>query len=170
MNGFDAVVSIALMAAVVAGFRAGLLRSTATIIGYVAAMPIAGMAMRFISAGPIDKSQPPWGQDAVAFFVAFLVAGIVLGTLLRTAVSETVGPDIGLADRFAGAALGAVRIGLVALALVVVYDRVIPPDRESPFLQGSRLRPILSIVGQKSLKSLPPDVTEFVDHLKAGRA
>ena len=41
MNTFDAVISIVAIVAVISGFNAGLLRSAATILGYVCAMPVA---------------------------------------------------------------------------------------------------------------------------------
>jgi len=169
MNGFDAAVCILLLVAVVTGFRAGLLRSTATILGYVSAMPIAVAATPLISAVPMDKSNPAWAQNSLVFFAVFLVTAIVLGALLRIAVSETVGPSVSLVDRLAGSVFSAVRIGLVAMTVVVIFDRLIPMDRQPAFLNGSQLRPILSMAGQKGLKSLPPDITEFVDQLKGDR-
>jgi membrane protein required for colicin V production len=41
MNSFDVVVYVGLIVAMVIGFRAGLLRSAVTILGYLLAMPIA---------------------------------------------------------------------------------------------------------------------------------
>jgi len=69
----------------------------------------------------------------------------------------------------AGAVLGAVRIFLVAVLVVVAFDRIIPTDRQPPFLVGSRLRPYLSAAGQKGLQSLPPDVEDYIDRLKRER-
>jgi membrane protein required for colicin V production len=86
--------------------------------------------------------------------------------LLRFAVSELTGDDVGLFDRIAGAAFGAVRIFLIAVLVVAVFDRVIPADREPPFLVGSRLRPYLSAAAQKGLQSLPPEVDDYIDRLK----
>jgi membrane protein required for colicin V production len=37
------------------------------------------------------------------------------------------------------------------------------------FLSGSRLRPIFSAAGQMGLKSLPADITAYVDRLKKDR-
>ena len=81
-------------------------------------------------------------------------------------MNEFVGPDIGLFDRVAGAALGAVRVGLIAVLIVAVFDRIIPADLEPPFLAGSRLRPYLSAVARKGLQSLPPEVDAYIDRLK----
>src|SRR4051794_12503861 len=106
MNGLDAAVCIVALVAVVTGFNAGLLRSAATILGYVSAMPIAVAATRLASAVPMDGSHPPWAQNSLVFFAVFLGSGIVLGALLRMAVSETVGPSVSLADRLAGSLFG----------------------------------------------------------------
>ena len=69
----------------------------------------------------------------------------------------------------AGSALGAARIGLLAVLLVVVFDRIIPPNRQPPFLTNSKLRPILSQAGQRGLKSLPPEAADFIDQFKHQR-
>ena len=34
------------------------------------------------------------------------------------------------------------------------------------YLTGSQLRPLLSVAGQKGFRSLPPDVTAYIDRLK----
>jgi membrane protein required for colicin V production len=166
MNSFDAAVYLVLVVAVVSGFNAGLLRSVATIVGYFAAMPVAMAATPYVSRMLADKLDTPGIQNPLLFFGLFLMTGMVFGALLRTAISETVGPRISLPDRLAGSVLGAVRIGLVAVTMVLIFDRIIPSDRQPAFLSGSQLRPILSMAGQKGLKSLPPDVTAFIDQLK----
>ncbi|HEY4404495.1 MAG TPA: CvpA family protein [Xanthobacteraceae bacterium] len=166
MNSFDAVVYFVALVAVITGFNSGLLRSMATIVGYLAAMPIAMAATPRLSPMLADKFAPPGVQSPLLFFVVFLAVGIILGALLRTAISETVGARISLPDRLAGSMLGAGRIALVAVTMVLIFDRIIPADRQPAFLTGSQLRPILLIVGQKGLKSLPPDVTAYIDQLK----
>jgi membrane protein required for colicin V production len=169
MNPFDAAVVALVVAALVIGFNSGLLRSLATILAYVSALPIAVAATPFVSTMPLDKATPPGVQNALVFFAIFLATAALLGALLRLAVSETIGPRISLPDRLLGALFGAARIGLVAVTVVVIFDQLIPPDRQPVFLNGSRLRPILSVAGQMGLKSLPPDVATFVDQLKADR-
>ncbi len=96
----------------------------------------------------------------------FIAAGILVSALIRAVINEFIGPDIGLFDRCAGALLGAVRIGLVAVLIVVVFDRIIPADRQPPFLAQSRLRPYLSAAGRMGLQSLPPEVLDYIDRLK----
>ena len=59
-----------------------------------------------------------------------------------------------------------VRVGLVAVTLVVVFDQLVPAGRQPAFLNGSQLRPLLSEVGQKGFKSLPPDVAAMIDRFK----
>jgi membrane protein required for colicin V production len=169
MNSFDAVVYALAMVAAITGFNAGILRGLATILGYVSAMPIAVGTTSFLSHALTGEADALWVENSLLFFGVFLGTGMVLGALLRAAVSETVGSNIGIVDRLAGSALGTVRIGLVAVTMVVIFDQLIPPDREPAFLSGSRLRPILSIAGQSGFKSLPPDVAATIDRLKQNR-
>jgi membrane protein required for colicin V production len=169
MNTFDAVVYFVGIVAVISGFNAGLLRSVATIIGYLAAMPIALAATPLVAPAFADKlsaSGAPGTQNSLVFFGVFLLTGIALGAALRTAISEVTGTRINLLDRLAGAMLGAVRVALVAVTMVLIFDRIIPAGRQPAFLSGSRLQPILLTAGQAGLKSLPPDVTALIDQLK----
>ena len=136
MNTFDAVVYICLVVAVVMGFRSGLLRSLATIFGYITAMPAAIAAapylVRFLNSQSIQSPALNW----LAIFAVFLVIGMALSALLRIAVSELVGSDISIADRAAGATLGAVRVVLLAVLMVLIFDRIIPANTQPSFLVG----------------------------------
>jgi membrane protein required for colicin V production len=169
MNSFDAVVGVALLVAVISGFNAGLLRSAVTILAYLVAMPVAVWAMTMLSPGIGSTFDAPLTQDSLVFFGIFLVSGMVLGKLMRMVLDETIGPHAGLADRLAGAALGAVRVGLVAMTLVLIFDRLVPADRQPAYLAGSQLRPLLSVAGQRGFRSLPPDVAAYIDRLKKDR-
>jgi len=51
----------------------------------------------------------------------------------------------------------------------VIFDQLVPADRQPSYLTGSRLRPIFSAAGQMGLQSLPPDITTYVDRLKKDR-
>jgi membrane protein required for colicin V production len=169
MNSFDVVVYAGVIAASVIGFNAGLLRSAVTILGYLTAMPIAVWAMSLAAPRIGNNAGTTLTQNSLLFFAVFLVAGIVLGKLLRMAVDDMIGPEAGIGDRLAGAALGAVRVGLVAVTLVLIFDRLVPVDRQPGYLTGSHLCPLLSLAGQKGLKSLPPDVAAYIDQLKKDR-
>jgi membrane protein required for colicin V production len=169
MNPFDAVVGAVAILAIVMGFNSGLLRSLATILGYLIAAPIAVAIMPHLTALARGQSALPPDQAWLVLFVVFIVVGVVISALLRIAVGEFIGPDIGLFDRFAGAALGAVRIFLVAVLIVVIFDRIIPTDRQPQFLTGSRLRPYLSAAGRTGLRTLPPEAEAYIDRLKRER-
>jgi membrane protein required for colicin V production len=166
MNLFDAAVYLALVVAVVAGFRSGLLRSLATIFGYVAAMPVTLAIVPRLS-GAVEGLARTDGW--VPFVLVFLALGFVLAALLRFSITEMVGPQVSIPDRVAGAALGAVRVGLLAVLMILVFDRIIPSDRQPGFLANSQLRPALSRAGQAGLRGLPPDVADYVDRLKRER-
>ncbi len=165
MNNFDLAVCSALVVAVVGGFRTGLLRSAITILAYLLAMPLAVGAV----AAMAPATPPPDAlvqQNWVQFFAAFLVIGAALGKIGRIMLDEAIGPDAGIGDRLGGAALGAIRVAMVATTLVLVFDRIVPPDRQPTFLAGSQLRPLLSLAGQKGFRSLPPEVADMIDRLK----
>jgi membrane protein required for colicin V production len=51
----------------------------------------------------------------------------------------------------------------------LIFDQLVPPDRQPGFLTGSQLRPLLSEAGQMGFKSLPPDVATYVDRIKKDR-
>jgi membrane protein required for colicin V production len=165
MNSFDAAVYLGLVVAVVTGFNAGLLRSAVTILAYL----IAISAMSLMSSHIGDSSNSPLTQNSLLLFGIFLIVGIVLGKMMRMALDETIGPRAGIGDRLAGAALGAVRAGLVAITLVLVFDRLVPSDRQPAFLNGSQLRPLLSVAGQSGFRSLPPELAATIDRLKKDR-
>jgi membrane protein required for colicin V production len=169
VNSFDALIYFFLVVAVAMGLRSGLLRSLATIFGYLAAMPIAVAGAPMFSAVLADQVKLPLMQGLSAFFIVFLIVGMALGAVFRIAVGEMVGPTISIPDRIAGALLGAVRVALLAVVLVLVFDRIIPSHLQPPFLTGSRLKPTLSEAGQKGLKSLPPEITGYIDRLKRER-
>ncbi len=169
VNLFDAAVYVCLAVAVVSGLRSGLLRSLATIFGYLAAAPVTVVAAPYLTPFLIAQFKVQPAQTGLVFAALFLAIGFILGVLLRLAVSEIVGPEIGLPDRVAGAMLGAIRVVLLAVLMVVIFDRIIPAGREPAFLTGSRLRPILTQAGQAGLKSLPSDIADTIDRLKKQR-
>ena len=74
-----------------------------------------------------------------------------------------------MTDRVAGALLGALRTGLLAVFMVLMFERIIPPNVQPPWLTQSKLRPYLSEAGQRGLKSLPPDVMEYIDRINKER-
>jgi membrane protein required for colicin V production len=169
MNSFDAAVYLALVVAVITGFNAGLLRSAVTILAYLIAMPISVWAMSLVSPRIDNQFSSPLMQNSLLFFGIFLVAGMVLGKMMRMALDDTIGSEAGIGDRLAGAVLGAVRVGLVAITLVLIFDSLVPAERQPAFLIGSQLRPLLSVAGQRGFKSLPPDVVAYIDRLKRDR-
>ena len=169
MNSFDAVVYLGLIVAVVTGFNAGLLRSLVTILAYLVAMPVAVWVMSLVFPAAGGDPIASFTQRSLLLFAIFLIAGIALGKMMRMALDETIGPSAGIGDRLAGALLGAVRVGLVAITLVLIFDQLVPADRQPAYLIGSQLRPLLSAAGQKGFKSLPPEVTATIDRLKRER-
>jgi membrane protein required for colicin V production len=168
MNLFDLAVMIGLVVAIFSGFATGLVRSAVTIVAYLFAMPIAVWVMSYVP--PLDDQHAsPLGPNSGFFLGAFLIIGMALGKFARMMVDEAVGDEPGLVDRLAGGALGAVRVGLVATSIVLVFDKLIPASRQPAFLEGSRLRPVFSDIGQRGFRSLPPEVAATIDRLKRER-
>jgi membrane protein required for colicin V production len=169
MNSFDAVVTVVAIVAVVLGFNSGLLRSVATIFGYLVAAPFAVAITPHVTAAVFGQSKLSADDTWLILLVVFVVLGVVISALLRVSVGEFAGSEISLPDRLAGAVLGGVRIFLVAVLVVVIFDRIIASDREPGFLAGSRLRPYLSAAGRMGLQTLPPEVDDYIDRLKRDR-
>ncbi|OAF17922.1 CvpA family protein [Bradyrhizobium neotropicale] len=168
MNSFDLAVYAALALAIGFGFRTGLLRSAMTILAYLLAAPIAIALMPLIAPQTAVNPNAPLLQNWIWFFGIFLIVGMLFGHIGRVALNDTIG-EAGIGDRLGGAALGAIRVGLVATTLVLVFDQVVPTNHQPPFLAGSRLRPLLSVVGQMGFKSLPPEAAAAIDRLKQER-
>jgi membrane protein required for colicin V production len=169
MSAFDAIVVGLTLLAAVMGYRAGLLRSLATILGYVIAAPLA------VAAAPAASKLLParfgamGGEFGLVFFVVFLLLGIALGAMLRASLVAVAGETINLPDRAGGAVLGAVRILLVAVLMVLIFERIIPPNKMPPWLSESNLRPHLANAAEMGVRSLPSDVTAYIDNLKRER-
>jgi membrane protein required for colicin V production len=168
-NLFDLAIYFCLFIAVVLGFMTGFLRSLATIFGYVSGMGVAVAAAPRLAPLLTTYLKMPTPQTWLVFLAVFVAAGAAISALLRLAVSEMVGPHISIPDRIAGAVLGAFRIVLLAVLLVLVLDRGIQPGREPAFLKGSQWRPALSSAAQYGLHALPPDVGDYLDRLKHQR-
>jgi membrane protein required for colicin V production len=169
MNSFDLAVYAGLVIAIIMGFQTGLLRSAITIVAYLFATPIAMWITSMIAPRIGGDPASPFTQSWVLFFVSFLTAGVILGKLARMALDEAIGSEAGIVDRLCGAALGALRVVLIATTLVLMFDQLVPADRQPAFLTGSHLRPLLSAVGQRGFKSLPPELAATIDRIKRER-
>ncbi|MGY3646312.1 membrane protein required for colicin V production [Bradyrhizobium sp. LM4.3] len=151
MNSFDLAVYAALAIAIGFGFRTGLLGSAMTILAYLLAAPIAVALMPLIVPQVAGNPNSPLLQNWIWFFGIFVVVGMLFGYLGRLALSDTI-REAGIGDRLGGAALGAIRVGLVATTLVLVFDQIVPANRQPPFLAGSHLRPLFSAAGTDGLQ------------------
>jgi membrane protein required for colicin V production len=169
MNPFDAVVTAAVILGAVLGFMSGLVRSLATILAYLIAAPIAIALAPSVAPLLTGNAKLSSGTAWLPLFAIFMVLGVVLGAIFRHGANEFVGTDPPLSDRIGGALLGAVRILFAAVLVVVIFDRIIPADRQPPYLVGSKLRPYLSAAGQQGLATLPPDAEDYIDRLKRER-
>lgn len=168
MNSFDIAVYAAFAIAIGFGFRTGLLGSAMTILAYLLAAPIAVALMPLIVPQIADNPNSPFLQNWIWFFGIFIVVGMLFGHIGRLALSDTI-REAGIGDRLGGAALGAIRVCLVAITLVLVFDQIVPANRQPPFLAGSHLRPLFSAAGRMGFKTLPPEAAAAIDRLKQDR-
>src|SRR6202035_5938946 len=99
-------------------------------------------------------------------FATVRVSGMALAKMARMASDEPLGSEAGIGDRLAGALLGTARVGLVAITLVLIFDQLVPADRQPAYLTGSQLRPLLSMAGQRGFRSLPPEGAATIDRIK----
>jgi membrane protein required for colicin V production len=167
---FDIIVYTLLAIALILGFRSGLLRSLATILGYVVATPFAigvAPALSYWLAATYGMA-PTFNGVVIA--AVLLVSGIIMGALFRRLVADLTGEQIGIGDRLLGAILGGVRIGLVGVLVILIFDQVFPPGREPRFLQDSKTHPYFSAAGQAGLRKLPPDVADYLNRLRSLRS
>lgn len=169
MNIFDAAVIGATLVAVLMGYRSGLLRSLATIFGYLLAAPVTIVAAPKLAPLFTTQAPSPDGPGILIYAGVFLVVGILTAAMLRSAVGLVSGDDVSVPDRAAGAALGAIRIVLLAVLMVLIFDRIIPAKREPAWLAQSQLRPLLAAAGEQGVRKLPPDVIAQIDRLKKER-
>jgi membrane protein required for colicin V production len=100
--------------------------------------------------------------------VVLLVIAIVLGGLMRGAVGGAAG-RMGIIDRMLGAVFGALRIGFLAVLMVMIFERIIPPGNEPDWFKQSQIRPYLSAAGAQGLRALPPQIAETIDRVKRER-
>ena len=138
-------------------------------MAYTIAAPIALGLTPPVSAYLVDHALLTADKTSFVFFGELLAFGLVLGALVRGAVSEFSGPRIGFVDRALGALLGAVRIFLLAVLVVLIFAHIIPTGREPSWLADSKLRPVLDAAGEKGLRALPPDIEAYIDRLKKER-
>jgi membrane protein required for colicin V production len=169
MNPFDITICLGLAAFMGLGFHSGFLRTLATILGYVAAAPVAMAATSYVSPALAGDAAPPWARNFALFFMVLLVAGVLVGRMLRHGLAELIGDDVGIADRIVGALFGVARVALVAVPVVVMFDRYVPVQRQPQFFAGSKLRPYFSAAGQRGIDALPADATAYLDKLSRDR-
>ena len=157
-NSFDLAVYACLFVAVVMGFMTGLLRSLATIIGYICGAGIAVAATPKTLSLLANYPKIPTPQTWIVVVAIFIVTGALISALLRLTVSGIAGRNVTVPDRIAGAALGAVRFAMLAIMLVLVFDRMMFPQRlavAASALIGGTVRNTVASTGSRRLPRSP---------------
>ena len=169
MSPFDAAVYVIGLFAIVTGFNAGLLRSLATILAYAIAAPVTLAVAPRVSEYLTGHALLQPDQTTFVPFATLMVLGFGFGALMRSAVGGLAGEHIGFIDRVLGAVLGAVRVALLAVLIVLIFGRLIPPGREPAWYADSKLRPYLAAAGEKGLRALPSDIGDYIERMKRER-
>jgi membrane protein required for colicin V production len=164
-NYFDIAVYVFGLFAVVGGFSAGLLRSLANILGYAVAVPVTLFAAPKVSEYLTSHAVLPQDKAVFVPFGVLLVAGFILSMVFRAMVGAMSG-DAGFMDRILGALLGAARIGFLAVLVVLIFARLIPPGAEPDWYKQSKLRPVLLAAGEAGLRKLPPGIEAQIEDFK----
>src|SRR6185369_7854586 len=108
------------------------------------AMPTAVFLASLVSTSSATTLASQAPQNSPVLFGIFLLTGIMMAKFARMALEDAIGPDAGIGDRLAGAALAIVRTGLVAVTFVMTFDQLSSSGRQPAYLAGSQLRPLLS--------------------------
>jgi membrane protein required for colicin V production len=173
MNAFDAAVLGLALIALITGFGSGLLRSLATILAYLVGAPVALAVSPGVSTWLMTQRFLPSDQMqmliSVTPFLILVIVAMILGALMRGAVSGVTGSHMVLADRLLGAVLGVARVGLLAVAFVLILERMVPPGADPDWLKQSRLRPYLAAAGAQGLRALPPQALDYIERFKRER-
>lgn len=141
MTWLDWTVVVVIALSLVLGLFRGFVREVVALAGWVIAGWVAAtFAQTLAAALPAAISEPTvrWGA---AFFVIFLAVLIVasIASLFMRGLMRAVG--LGLADRFLGAAFGALRGA--AILVIAVLLAGLTPLREDPSWKQSRFMPAL---------------------------
>lgn len=144
---FDVIVIAVILLSAVMSVGRGLIREIFSILAFV----IGGLSAWFcIALGqePLKKiispDQPSVAPAFILFLVGFLAAYVIaafVGARLSRLFNES--PEIGLFDRFAGAALGLIKGLLACIVFVVLLHQVIRPGEEPAEIAKSNTYPVL---------------------------
>jgi membrane protein required for colicin V production len=171
MNWVDYLLAIIIAASVLSGFMAGFARvgvgTAATFVGIFAGFWCYGL----VAAHFVDYVSSQAVANLIGFFLVFLAIvtlGAIVGRLLA-AVFKWIG--LSWFDRLLGAGFGAVRGGLVVVALTTVL-LAFAPTPPPPSLVDSRFLPyvvdasnVLSLATPHQVKDAFRDTRDKVKHI-----
>ena len=137
MNGLDVAVGLALVAAMVSGYRQGLLSRICTVVGSVGGLLLVAANLPWVVARlPIGDHRPGILSVLIALGSGAIVgriAGVIIGRWLRRRLPIR---PVRQADRLGGAGLGAAGVAVVVWLAAPLFALV--PGWPSTLLAGSR--------------------------------
>ena len=180
MNSFDVVVYLGLILPCVTGYQ---YRAVAQ------RRHDSGLYARCRSRrADADWSSPQLDEPDIASCLRRIRAPVLRNSALQIGVDAASSPawcsaswrawrsttcdrtEAGIGDRLGGATLGAVRVGLVAITLVLIFDQLVPANRAAGI--PDRLATAAAAFGRRDrmgFRSLPPDRGGTIDRLKKER-
>ncbi|MBN2233261.1 MAG: CvpA family protein [Deltaproteobacteria bacterium] len=161
MTALDVIICMVVILTMVYGYFKGFLSEILSLVGVFVSLVVAGRHYESVAAYllPVVRLTPVAGFLAFVFllFGVMLVFGIVR-MLVRHA---TVQAEIGWFDRLLGGVLGILK-GLVLTSIMIFMIGFIW-GRDIPFLQHSRLVPVLRGCSQVTLGLLPERFRALAD-------
>lgn len=137
------------------GLRSGLIRESATLLGMVVGLLVAGRYYEKVSPMFLSLAKTTGMSNLVAFAVLLgltWVAVLVLGALLRDILSSI---HLGWLDHLGGMVLGLVK-GLFIAEVIVLIVAAVPGQGMQSVVKGSFLGSRLASFGPQLLGLIPP--------------
>ncbi len=158
MNGFDILLLVILVGAMLIGMLKGIIRLAVGLLALLAAFTVAAAFHLELAVRVGGDPDPSSGARLVAWaalFFGVMLAGSLIAWMLRNLVRAAM---LGWADRLAGAALGALAAIMLSAFLLVPLVAYMPDA--SAWLRGSRLAPFVMSVADVLQRAVPEDLSD----------
>ena len=158
MNGFDILLIVIIVGAMLIGMLKGIVRLAVGLLALMAAFTVAAAFHLELAVRVGGDSEPSSVARLVAWaalFFGVMFAGSLVAWALRNLVKAAM---LGWADRLAGAALGALAAIMLSAFLLVPLVAYMPD--EGAWLRGSRLVPFVVSVADVLHRIVPEELSE----------
>lgn len=158
LNIFDTLLVLLVGVNVLTGFWRGFLVQIISLASLIAAF-IVSRIFASQTAAYLESQMDLAGAEALLAYTILFTGTLFVGGLLAQ-LARLLAKTLALAwaDRAAGAALGAFKALLLALVIMTVGEKILPP--KSPALTSSITLPYLRLATQTLLIAIPAEVWE----------